>query len=246
MCILCISPTLPLALSILGLLLPLALNFPMLFSIPGPYWAVCCADIGREVCLGNRCSYKDSLYGHSGHYAKVDYLVLYPFKTIRQDYSGSYLNVLPLFFQDIARLAFIALRNENINGKLLTFAGPRAWTTQEVLTFSLSFGGRVICCIPVEFLELLLVRKPIIMYIRISLLGSSLLVVEMLSVICWDLVELPFICFSTFPCFTWPHVIRLGYVSKCSSWLKMAMILAKTKGLNSPYPCRSVEDLTWY
>ena len=26
----------------------------------------------------------------------------------------------------------IALRNDNINGKLLTFAGPRAWTTQEV------------------------------------------------------------------------------------------------------------------
>lgn len=34
--------------------------------------------------------------------------------------------------QDIARLTFIALRNENLNGKLLTFAGPRAWTTQEV------------------------------------------------------------------------------------------------------------------
>lgn len=35
-------------------------------------------------------------------------------------------------FQDIARLTLIALRNEKINGKLLTFAGPRAWTTQEV------------------------------------------------------------------------------------------------------------------
>ena len=34
--------------------------------------------------------------------------------------------------QDIARLTFVALRNENINGKLLTLAGPRAWTTQEV------------------------------------------------------------------------------------------------------------------
>lgn len=34
--------------------------------------------------------------------------------------------------QDIARLTFIAMRNENLNGKLLTFAGPRAWTTQEV------------------------------------------------------------------------------------------------------------------
>ncbi|KAL6963625.1 hypothetical protein U1Q18_034634 [Sarracenia purpurea var. burkii] len=36
--------------------------------------------------------------------------------------------------QDIARLTFIALRNEKNNGKLLTFAGPRAWTTQEVCT----------------------------------------------------------------------------------------------------------------
>lgn len=35
--------------------------------------------------------------------------------------------------QDIARLTFTALRNEKLNNKLLTFAGPRAWTTQEVL-----------------------------------------------------------------------------------------------------------------
>lgn len=35
-------------------------------------------------------------------------------------------------FQDVARLTFIALRNEKVNGKLLIFAGPRAWTTQEV------------------------------------------------------------------------------------------------------------------
>lgn len=35
--------------------------------------------------------------------------------------------------QDIARLTFIALRNEKLNNELLTFAGPRAWTTQEVL-----------------------------------------------------------------------------------------------------------------
>ncbi|KAK9740631.1 hypothetical protein RND81_03G049600 [Saponaria officinalis] len=34
--------------------------------------------------------------------------------------------------QGIARLTFIALRNENLNRKLLTFAGPRAWTAQEV------------------------------------------------------------------------------------------------------------------
>ncbi|KAJ9550199.1 hypothetical protein OSB04_014244 [Centaurea solstitialis] len=33
--------------------------------------------------------------------------------------------------QDIARLTFIAIRSEKVDGKLLTFAGPRAWTTQE-------------------------------------------------------------------------------------------------------------------
>jgi len=30
-------------------------------------------------------------------------------------------------------LTFIAIRNEKLIGKLLTFAGPRAWTTQEVI-----------------------------------------------------------------------------------------------------------------
>lgn len=40
-----------------------------------------------------------------------------------------------MLFQDIARLTFIAVRNENIAKKLLTFAGPRAWTTQEVWGF---------------------------------------------------------------------------------------------------------------
>ncbi|KAK6129425.1 hypothetical protein DH2020_036827 [Rehmannia glutinosa] len=44
--------------------------------------------------------------------------------------------------QDIARLTFIALRNENINGKLLTFAGPRAWTTQEVITLCERLAGQ--------------------------------------------------------------------------------------------------------
>ncbi|PHT28742.1 hypothetical protein CQW23_31669 [Capsicum baccatum] len=43
---------------------------------------------------------------------------------------------------DIARLTFIALRNENINGKLLTFAGPRAWTTQEVITLCERLAGQ--------------------------------------------------------------------------------------------------------
>lgn len=42
------------------------------------------------------------------------------------------LKLISTLSQDVARLTFIALRNENIKGKLLTFAGPRAWTTQEV------------------------------------------------------------------------------------------------------------------
>lgn len=37
-----------------------------------------------------------------------------------------------LNLQDVARLTFIAMRNEKLNGKVLEFAGPRAWTTQEV------------------------------------------------------------------------------------------------------------------
>ncbi|KAK3195759.1 hypothetical protein Dsin_027069 [Dipteronia sinensis] len=44
--------------------------------------------------------------------------------------------------QDIARLTFIALRNEKVNGKLLTFAGPRAWTTQEVITLCERLAGQ--------------------------------------------------------------------------------------------------------
>ncbi|KAF3947119.1 hypothetical protein CMV_026705 [Castanea mollissima] len=44
--------------------------------------------------------------------------------------------------EDIARLTFIALRNEEINGKLLTFAGPRAWTTQEVITLCERLAGQ--------------------------------------------------------------------------------------------------------
>ncbi|CAN1307833.1 Protein HIGH CHLOROPHYLL FLUORESCENCE PHENOTYPE 244, chloroplastic [Linum perenne] len=44
--------------------------------------------------------------------------------------------------QDIARLTFIALRNEKMNGKLLTFAGPRAWTTQEVIALCERLAGQ--------------------------------------------------------------------------------------------------------
>ncbi|KAH9694423.1 protein HIGH CHLOROPHYLL FLUORESCENCE PHENOTYPE 244 [Citrus sinensis] len=44
--------------------------------------------------------------------------------------------------QDIARLTFVALRNEKINGRTLTFSGPRAWTTQEVITLCERLAGQ--------------------------------------------------------------------------------------------------------
>ncbi|XP_050263524.1 protein HIGH CHLOROPHYLL FLUORESCENCE PHENOTYPE 244, chloroplastic-like [Quercus robur] len=58
--------------------------------------------------------------------------------------------------QDIARLTFIALRNEEINGKLLTFAGPRAWTTQEVITLCERLAGQDanVTTVPVSVLRL--------------------------------------------------------------------------------------------
>ncbi|KAB2602547.1 hypothetical protein D8674_003552 [Pyrus ussuriensis x Pyrus communis] len=43
---------------------------------------------------------------------------------------------------DVAPLTFIGLRNEKVSGKLLTFAGPRAWTTQEVITLCEMFAGQ--------------------------------------------------------------------------------------------------------
>ncbi|XP_015893109.3 protein HIGH CHLOROPHYLL FLUORESCENCE PHENOTYPE 244, chloroplastic isoform X2 [Ziziphus jujuba] len=57
--------------------------------------------------------------------------------------------------QDIARLTFIALRNEKINGKLLTFAGPRAWTTQEVITLCERLAGQDanVTTVPVSILR---------------------------------------------------------------------------------------------
>ncbi|KAM7258592.1 hypothetical protein ACFE04_014333 [Oxalis oulophora] len=57
--------------------------------------------------------------------------------------------------QDIARLTFIALRNEKIKGKLLTFAGPRAWTTQEVITLCERLAGQDanVTTVPVSVLK---------------------------------------------------------------------------------------------
>nr|GEV40231.1 NAD(P)-binding domain-containing protein [Tanacetum cinerariifolium] len=57
--------------------------------------------------------------------------------------------------QDIARLTFIALRSEKVNGKLLTFAGPRAWTTQEVITLCERLAGQDanVTTVPVSVLK---------------------------------------------------------------------------------------------
>lgn len=72
--------------------------------------------------LGINC-FINSIHKHHRNYNFIIYKLLFIF-----------MNVAFVHFisQDIARLTFIALRNEKINGKLLTFAGPRAWTTQEV------------------------------------------------------------------------------------------------------------------
>lgn len=44
--------------------------------------------------------------------------------------------------QDIARMTFTALRNEKTNKKFLTFAGPRAWTTSEVISLCERLAGQ--------------------------------------------------------------------------------------------------------
>ncbi|KAK1409638.1 hypothetical protein QVD17_36167 [Tagetes erecta] len=57
--------------------------------------------------------------------------------------------------QDIARLTFIAIRSDKVNGKLLTFAGPRAWTTQEVITLCERLAGQDanVTTVPVSVLK---------------------------------------------------------------------------------------------
>ncbi|KAG6545117.1 hypothetical protein Mapa_013441 [Marchantia paleacea] len=44
--------------------------------------------------------------------------------------------------QDIARLTLTALRNDKTERKALTFAGPRAWTTQEVISLCERLAGQ--------------------------------------------------------------------------------------------------------
>ncbi|KAL5706220.1 hypothetical protein ACHQM5_024418 [Ranunculus cassubicifolius] len=57
--------------------------------------------------------------------------------------------------QDIARLTLIALRNEKIAKTRLTFAGPRAWTTQEVITLCERLAGQDanVTTVPVSVLK---------------------------------------------------------------------------------------------
>lgn len=94
----------------------------LLWNEVGTNWTVCCANIRRKVGVGNWCSNSNCLHGHSGTLA---FALCFLLKWM--------CSLTTLFYlQDIARLTFIALRNEKINNKLLTFAGPRAWTTQEV------------------------------------------------------------------------------------------------------------------
>lgn len=57
--------------------------------------------------------------------------------------------------QDIARLTFIAMRNEKVDKKQFTLAGPRAWTTQEVITLCERLAGQDanVTTVPVSVLK---------------------------------------------------------------------------------------------
>lgn len=52
-------------------------------------------------------------------------------------------------------MTLVALHNEKINGKLLTFSGPRAWTTQEVITLCERLAGEDanVTTVPVSVLK---------------------------------------------------------------------------------------------
>lgn len=58
--------------------------------------------------------------------------------------------------QDIARLTFSALRSEKADRKLFTFAGPRAWTVQEVISLCERLAGQdaKVTTVPVGILKL--------------------------------------------------------------------------------------------
>lgn len=113
------------------------------FLVLGPHRAVCSTYIRREVGLGNGCSHKNSLHGYPGKMDFSWFTDFFFFIWWKKSWLFCYrkfhfFTILSMVskrrakLQDIARLTLIALRNEKINGKLLTFAGPRAWTTQEV------------------------------------------------------------------------------------------------------------------
>jgi uncharacterized protein YbjT (DUF2867 family) len=44
--------------------------------------------------------------------------------------------------QDVARLTLTALRSDKSEWKVMTFAGPRAWTTQEVISLCERLAGQ--------------------------------------------------------------------------------------------------------
>eukprot|EP00899_Mesostigma_viride_P015906 jgi/Mesvir1/24316/Mv11002-RA.1 len=43
--------------------------------------------------------------------------------------------------EDVARMALAALKTDRVDGKTLTLAGPRAWTTKEVITLCEKYAG---------------------------------------------------------------------------------------------------------
>ncbi|EFJ09856.1 hypothetical protein SELMODRAFT_235693 [Selaginella moellendorffii] len=58
--------------------------------------------------------------------------------------------------QDVARLTLMALRNKKADRKMLTFAGPRAWTTQEVISLCERLAGQdaKVTTVPLGILKL--------------------------------------------------------------------------------------------
>eukprot|EP00897_Mesotaenium_endlicherianum_P004096 jgi/Mesen1/3714/ME000202S02803 len=57
--------------------------------------------------------------------------------------------------QDVARMTMAALRNDKLDGKTITLAGPRAWTTQEVIALCERLAGQdaKVTTVPVGFLK---------------------------------------------------------------------------------------------
>eukprot|EP00850_Spirogloea_muscicola_P010766 SM000064S19788 [mRNA] locus=s64:525948:527084:+ [translate_table: standard] len=117
-----------------------------------PHWPVCRANPGGEIGVGHRRADTHRIHGHAG--ASSPLLLPPPpcsrFSKQRQHLA---LNCLPRadkvkadseagLWQDIARLTFAALRKEDTIRKTFTLAGPRAWTSQEVIALCERLAGQ--------------------------------------------------------------------------------------------------------